>query len=86
MALKAPFRLRYLRIKPRRAAEGEAGACSEEVRALLACWRTNGVDAPACAPLAAALAQSSAAAALSAKRRTLQPSVNYALNRIFSRR
>lgn len=79
------MRLKYLRVNPQNLSKATA-VCAEELQALLACWRLNGVDSPSCLSNVGALAACSSASAKTSSFHQLQPSINYKLNRMFNSR
>lgn len=85
MAKKVPMRLKYLRVNPQKA-NLKSTPCSNELQALLACWRLNGVDSPSCLASVGALAACSSALSKSSTTNQLGPSVNFALNKMFNAR
>lgn len=85
MAKKVPVRLKYLRVTPQRAGK-QMQPCADELKSLLACWRLNGVDAAHCLASAHTLRACSSAASSSSAKSSLQPSVNFVLNKMFAAR
>ena len=50
------MRLKYLRVNPKKAGGRSAAApCTEELNALLTCWRHSGVDSTSCLNMVHAL-------------------------------
>lgn len=52
------MKLKYLRVNPKNVTK-TAAPCVEELNSLLACWRSNGVDAGGCAEMVKALSRCS---------------------------
>lgn len=83
MAKKVPCKLNYLRVTLGK--NTTIKPCTAEMESLLTCWRHQGVDATACAGIAAALAMCTAKAAAnpSSVVKGTRPLINNVLRQMF---
>lgn len=77
------MRLKYLRVNPQSLNQKNSGLCADEMSALLACWRMNGVDAQACVASVAALAACSSSKSKVTTGSQPKSSINGVLQRAF---
>lgn len=98
MAHSVPFKLRFLRIKPK-SVENNSNVinasstsispsiqCSKIMNTLLSCWRSNGIDSESCSAIVKELATCNEIAYKNSNNKERKKSVNFILNKYYRSR